>query len=177
LPLEEKRVARMGLAIVNEATCLPFAQKEACDLCVQECDAAGYRAIEYTQVGVEVDNAGQPIAGTGYAAPVVLADKCVGCGLCQTRCHVINVKDRHVLSASAIIVEAGEGKEDRMMTGSYLELRRDRNAANTIDPSTTPSDSPPQSLQASPSGDDPFGIGGGDLEIETPDAGNEESPF
>jgi ferredoxin len=170
LPLEEKRVARMGLAIVNEATCLPFAQKEACDLCVQECDAAGYHAIEYTQVGVEVDNAGQPIAGTGYAAPVVLADKCVGCGLCQTRCHVINVKDRHVLSASAIIVEAGEGKEDRMMTGSYLELRRDRDAANPIDPSTTPSDSPPQSLQAGPSGDDPFGIG-------TPETDNDESPF
>lgn len=127
LPLEEKRFARMGLAIVNEATCLPFAGKEACDLCVQECIAAGYDAIEYTQVGVEVDENGQPIEGTGFAAPVVLEDKCVGCGLCQTRCYAINVKERHVLPESAIIVEAGEGKEDRLMSGSYKELHEIRN--------------------------------------------------
>jgi NAD-dependent dihydropyrimidine dehydrogenase PreA subunit len=168
--LEEKRVARMGLAIVDEATCLPFAQKEACDLCVQECDAAGYHAIEYTQVGVEVDHAGQPIEGTGFAAPVVLADKCVGCGLCQTRCYVINVKDRHVLSASAIIVEAGAGKEDRMMSGSYVELRRGRDTADTLEPSTRPSDSPPQTPRVDASGDDPFGI-------LTPETESDESPF
>ncbi len=126
LPLDEKRHARMGLAIVNESTCLPFAGREACDLCVQECTAAGYDAIEYTQVGVQVDPQGHPIEGTGYAAPVVLEDKCVGCGLCQTRCFAINVKERHVLSESAIIVEAGEGKEDRLMSGSYKRLHQQR---------------------------------------------------
>jgi NAD-dependent dihydropyrimidine dehydrogenase PreA subunit len=123
LPLGEKKVARMGLAIVNETTCLPFAGREACDLCVQECDAAGYHAIEYTQVDTEVDDSGEPIAGTGYLAPVVLNDKCVGCGLCQTRCYAINVKEKALLSESAIIIEAGEGKEDRLITGSYIELR------------------------------------------------------
>ena len=124
LPLEEKKVARMGLAIVNESTCLPFAGREACQLCVDECDAAGYHAMEFTKVGTEVDETGTPIEGAGYLAPVVLADKCVGCGLCQTRCNVINVKEKHLLSESAIIVEAGDGKEDRLMTGSYIELRR-----------------------------------------------------
>ena len=34
----------MGLARVNEPTCLPFAQREACQLCVDECKAAGYDA-------------------------------------------------------------------------------------------------------------------------------------
>lgn len=126
LPIEEKRYARMGLAIVNEQTCLPFAAQEDCDLCVQECIAAGYRAIEYMQVGTEVDENGFPLAGTGRLAPVVLEDRCVGCGLCQTRCYAINVKERGVLSHSAIIIEAGEGKEDRIMTGSYRELRRGR---------------------------------------------------
>ena len=123
LPLEEKRVARMGLAVVNEQTCLPFAGREACDLCVQECNAAGYRAIEYRQVGTKTDVSGQPIVGSGYLAPVVLEDACVGCGLCQTRCHAINVKDRAVLAASAIVVQAGPGKEDRLMHGSYRQLR------------------------------------------------------
>jgi len=126
LPLEEKRVARMGLAIVNETTCLPFAEREACDLCVQECNAAGYNAIEYLHVGTQVDDFGAPIEGSGYLAPVVLADKCVGCGLCQTRCHAINVKSKGLLSKSAIIVEAGGDREDRLMEGSYRELREQR---------------------------------------------------
>lgn len=124
LPLEEKKVARMGLAIINETTCLPFADREACQLCVDECNAAGYEAIEFTNVHTRVDDDGTPIAGSGYLAPIVLADKCVGCGLCQTRCYAINVKEKHLLSKSAIIVEAGEGKEDRLMSGSYIALRQ-----------------------------------------------------
>ncbi|MFN3192559.1 MAG: 4Fe-4S binding protein [Aureliella sp.] len=169
LPLEEKRHARMGLAIVNESTCLPFAEKEACDLCVQECIAAGYDAIEYTQVGVETDENGRPIEGTGYAAPVVLADKCVGCGLCQTRCYAINVKERHVLGASAIIVEAGEGKEDRLMSGSYIELHSQR-----TQPLSSESPEPdPDELNGSDvdmdTNADPFGI--------SPEASDEDSPF
>ncbi len=123
LPLEEKRVARMGLAIVNERTCLPHAQTEACQMCIDECNAAGYEAIEFRRVGTRVDEQGMPVGGSGYLAPVLLDHKCVGCGLCQTRCNAINVKQRHVLTESAIIVEAGPGKEDRMATGSYLALR------------------------------------------------------
>ncbi|MCC9608639.1 4Fe-4S binding protein [Blastopirellula sp. JC732] len=176
LPLEEKRVARMGLAIVNQSTCLPLAGKEACDLCVQECIAAGYNAIEYTQVGVEVDDQGQPIEGTGFAAPIVLADKCVGCGLCQTRCNVINVKQRHVLSKSAIIVEAGEGKEDRLMSGSYLELRQQREAEESSREVTEENREPESTPKPAPAGDDPFGL---DAPEPTPPTSPsaEESPF
>jgi len=54
---------------------------------------------------------------------VVLADKCVGCGLCQTRCYAINVAEKKLLAESAIVIEAGDGKEDRLLTGSYLALR------------------------------------------------------
>jgi ferredoxin len=123
LPIEEKKAARMGLAIVNEQTCLPFDEREACQLCVDECINAGYNAIEFTQVGTEVDNEGRPVEGTGYLAPVVLAEKCVGCGLCQTRCYGVNVASKGLLSASAIVIEAGAGREDRLMTGSYQALR------------------------------------------------------
>ncbi|MCR9291686.1 MAG: 4Fe-4S binding protein [bacterium] len=183
LTLEEKRVARMGLAVVNESTCLPFADAEDCDLCVQECIAAGYEAIEYIQVGTEVDAQGQPIEGSGRLAPWVLADKCVGCGLCQTRCVAINVKEKHVLQRSAIIVEAGPGKEDRLMRGSYRELRQAENNAKAHVPTdrgpsetaTSPFSEPvesdiepmpesnpfqlqPESTERSESEDDPFGI-------------------
>ena len=53
----------------------------------------------------------------------MLADKCVGCGLCQTCCYGINVADKHLLTESAIIIAAGAGKENRVLTGSYIDLR------------------------------------------------------
>jgi ferredoxin len=104
LTLDEKRVTRMGLAVVERATCLPHAQREACQLCVDECAVAGYNAIEFTRVGTEVDDAGLPVEGSGFLAPVVLAEKCVGCGLCQTRCRAINGVQKRLLRASAIRV-------------------------------------------------------------------------
>lgn len=123
LPMEEKRVARMGLAILNEETCLPMAGREACQMCVDECTKAGYKAIEFARVHVKVDDRGEPVPESGFLAPVVLADKCVGCGLCQTRCNLINVKAKGLLKETAIRVEAGPGREDRMSSGSYVELR------------------------------------------------------
>jgi len=124
LPLIEKRSAKMGLAIINEKTCLPHAGKEACQMCVDECTIAGYNALEFVRVGIEVDKDGLPVEGTGFAAPVVLGDKCVGCGLCQSRCHHINVLEKGLLKESAIIIEAGPGKDDRIFSGSYVELRK-----------------------------------------------------
>ncbi len=126
LELEEKRVARMGLAVVNERTCLPYAGTEQCQLCVDECRMAGYEAIEFLLVNSEIDEQGRPLEGTGFLAPVVLEDKCVGCGLCQMRCHSINVKNNKTLAESAIRVVAGPGKEDRLLSGSYIELRQRR---------------------------------------------------
>jgi ferredoxin len=136
LPLEEKKVARMGLALVNQSTCLPYAGREACQLCVDECNAASYRAIEFIRVGTETDELGLPVEGSGFLAPLVRDDLCVGCGLCQTRCYGINVAEKGLLQRSAIIVEAGEGKEDRLMTGSYVAERNKRlaRAAEAAEP-------------------------------------------
>ncbi len=114
LPMEEKRRVRMGLAVVDEQTCLPFAQDEACQLCVDECVAAGYHAIEFRPVGTGVEkNESGEYVDTRLSAPYVVAEKCVGCGICQTRCLVVN-KGKGLLTESAIRVEAGEGKEDRV---------------------------------------------------------------
>ncbi len=174
LPMQEKRYARMGLAVVNESSCLPFAGEADCDLCVQDCNAAGYEAIEYTQVGVQVDENGQPIEGTGYAAPVVIGEKCVGCGLCQTRCYAINVKEQHLLSESAIIVETGPGKEDRLTSGSYKELYEQRQQSAQL---RTPAyserpqeDLDPLGIQGQPSESeaDPFGISAPTTDDESP---------
>ncbi|MCF7763864.1 MAG: 4Fe-4S binding protein [Verrucomicrobia bacterium] len=126
LPIEEKRFARMGLAIVNQETCLPLAGREACQLCVDECTAAGYHAIDFVRVHTLSDANNQPIPGSGFLAPVVQEDQCVGCGLCQMRCHSVNSKDKHLLTASAIVVKAGADREDRIRSGSYRERNNQR---------------------------------------------------
>ena len=122
----------MALAVVNLNTCLPFVgaelgssdKKYECQYCVDECTAAGYNAIEFMRVGTQVDEEGAPIEDSGYIAPVVLPELCVGCGLCQTRCFAMNVKKTDgLLKDTAILIEAGAGKEDRMMSGSYVALR------------------------------------------------------
>ena len=133
LEIAEKRAARMGLAVVNGETCLPFAGREACRMCVDECRMAGYDAIEFVRVGVETDADGKPIEDTGYLAPVVIAEKCVGCGLCQTRCTRINVKAKGLLAETAVRIEAGPGKEDRLTCGSYLALREAERKAREAD--------------------------------------------
>ena len=66
--------------MVDKLTCLPYAKHEPCQLCVDACRLAGYKAIEFVRVGTEMDVEGAPIADTGLLAPVVLAEKCVGCG-------------------------------------------------------------------------------------------------
>ena len=129
LPIEEKRAARMALAVVDETLCLPYAGSGQCRLCMEECKAAGYDAIEFVRVGGDMDDQGQPVPGSGLLAPVVLTDRCVGCGLCQMRCHGINVKQKHRLDQSAIRLVAGEGNEDRISSGSYIELQQARQDA------------------------------------------------
>lgn len=146
LPLDEKRVARMGLAVVDTAACLPYAGREACQLCVDECTAAGYRAIEFMRVGTQADSQGQPIEGTGFLAPVVRADRCVGCGLCQTRCRAINAAQKRLLARSAVTIVAGPGCEDRLMEGSYRALREEE-AVRRVERSSDADDYLPSFLQ------------------------------
>jgi len=124
LAMQEKRAAHIGLAVINRETCLPYIGFEGnCRMCADECAAAGYDAIDMHRINVALDTDGKPIEGSGNLVPVVDPAKCVGCGLCQTRCHKINVLAEKLLDEEAIRVEAGPGKEDRLMTGSYLALR------------------------------------------------------
>ena len=91
----------------------------------------------------------------GFVVEDDRADLCVGCGLCQTRCYGINVKEKGLLDASAIVIEAGEGKEDRLMTGSYVE-RRESSQANGN--AVTTEDSQPDLPATETPAEDPFGI-------------------
>ncbi len=116
LAIELKRKVHMGLARVVTDTCLPLREqsRQECELCYQECKQAGYAAIEMRWVQIPLDP--PPPEGmfseleleamSRIRAPVVDANQCVGCGICQYRCHMRNVVQEHLLDNSAIVVFA-----------------------------------------------------------------------
>ncbi|RPH32061.1 4Fe-4S binding protein, partial [bacterium] len=115
LSLQEKRRTPMGWAVINPKICLPHAGQRDCRLCFEECEAAGYHAIQMRQIKLAlgdippgVFSEAQLEAMGSIEAPVVDADACTGCGLCEYRCHTTYTKQTHVLSESAIRVVPGE---------------------------------------------------------------------
>jgi ferredoxin len=111
LTIEQKRKTAMGLAIVDTAICLPHAGTRECRLCFDECEAAGYHAIQMRPVRLEIGDlpqgafsADQIEEMSTILAPFVLADACTGCGLCEYRCHAALVKQQKLIPTTAIVV-------------------------------------------------------------------------
>ncbi len=98
LPMEEKRFAKIGTAVIDRARCIAWAQQKECLICDEACP---YNAIDFRVVADE--------CGTGKR-PFVEPVGCVGCGLCEQKCPVAG--------ESAIVVHA-DG-EMRLETGSYV---------------------------------------------------------
>ena len=118
LPIAAKRKTHMGLAVVNPKTCLPHSGRRDCQLCYDECRAAGYHAIEMREIRLEVGNVPEGVMSAAeldeasrILAPFVKPEACVGCGLCEYRCGVTWAKQQHLLDSSAIVVVAEN--EDR----------------------------------------------------------------
>ena len=76
LPLPAKRSLAIGLAHVDRSQCIAWRDREYCMVCHEYCP---YLAIEI----VERD---------GVNCPVVLADRCRGCGACQVNCPALPTK-------------------------------------------------------------------------------------
>jgi polyferredoxin len=82
LPLPEKRAQILGLAVIDTDRCLPWAQDTPCIVCQEMCPVAD-KAIELrgerliTRAGGRRDY---------LARPVVVADRCIGCGICEYKC-------------------------------------------------------------------------------------------
>jgi MauM/NapG family ferredoxin protein len=74
LPLEEKRWAKIGTAVVRPGFCLAWAEGRSCVVCEEVCP---YGAIACEQK-----------AGARVPVPVVRAERCFGCGYCEQHCPV-----------------------------------------------------------------------------------------
>ena len=108
LPVEEKRKTIIGLAIFDKNRCLPFARQEECMVCEEHCPTAE-KAIVFDEQLVEVGGQVRSLK-----IPRVLTDRCIGCGICETRCPLDG------LSAIRVINE--------------IESRRPESLTREIDP-------------------------------------------
>jgi ferredoxin len=109
LTLETKQKFHVGLARIDVLLCLPHRGDRDCQLCFDECEAAGYHAIEMRSIKLDV---GDIPAGAvapdemeqmaTIRAPFIVADACVGCGLCEYRCHTAWHRQQKCLPRSAI---------------------------------------------------------------------------
>ena len=99
LPLEEKRWAKLGTAVILRASCLAWAEDKRCVVCEEVCP---YGAIASVQA-----------AGARVAVPVVKAASCYGCGYCEQFCPV---------RVSAIVVQPLNAL--RLSSSNYRETGR-----------------------------------------------------
>ena len=105
MSIEEKRRTKMGLAAIDTTLCLPHRGERDCQLCYDECEAAGYHAIEMRAIKLKVGEvpvgvlSEEQIEEMGrISAPFVDGGKCVGCGLCEYRCHSAGVGQQKLLA-------------------------------------------------------------------------------
>jgi ferredoxin len=83
LPVEEKQRFVIGTAVVDKGRCIPWASHRTCLVCEEHCPT-GEKAII-----LEEGDATAPDGTTmRVKRPVVVAERCIGCGICQQKCPV-----------------------------------------------------------------------------------------
>jgi ferredoxin len=86
LSLEDKRQAVIGLAAVDRNRCLPWAYNTPCIVCEEMCPVPD-KAVKLQREQVD---------GIELQKPYVVADLCIGCGICEQHCPLAGEAAIHV---------------------------------------------------------------------------------
>lgn len=85
LSLEEKAKVKIGLAMIDKGRCLPYAHARPCIVCEEVCPTPK-KAIWFEKNTVR-DRNGREIT---LQQPRVDLELCIGCGICEAKCPVID---------------------------------------------------------------------------------------
>ena len=100
LAMDERIHVKIGTAVINKDRCMVWKQGERCPVC--------YRVCPSDAIGAKEEN--------GLQKPVVIANRCNGCGRCERDCPVKE-------PTAIYVVRSGEM---RLATGSYHQEARRR---------------------------------------------------
>ena len=84
LSLEDKRKAIIGHAYVDRSRCIPWVDGRDCIVCEEMCPPPD-KAIVLEDAEVRNFHTGELVT---VRRPVVIAERCIGCGICENRCPV-----------------------------------------------------------------------------------------
>jgi len=100
LPLEQKQKYVIGTAVFDKGRCLPWAFHTNCLVCEEHCPT-GEKAIVFEEQDA-VGRDGKPVR---VKLPVVVPERCIGCGICQQKCPVEG-------RAAVIVTPQGESRAE-----------------------------------------------------------------
>lgn len=93
LPLEEKVKVKIGLAMIDKGRCLPHAHATPCIVCEEVCPTPK-KAIWFDKAVVKTRDDKE----VAVQQPRVDLELCIGCGICETKCPVIDQPAIYVTS-------------------------------------------------------------------------------
>ena len=98
LGLEEKRRRVIGLAVLDRDRCLPWARSTPCIICQEMCPVPDKAIVLGPQRLIT-----RPDGSQDYLAkPRVVAELCIGCGICENKCPLPG-------TAAIVVVPAAAG--------------------------------------------------------------------
>lgn len=85
LSVEEKTMVKIGLAFIDKNRCLPYAHAKECIVCEEVCPTPK-KAIWFEEAVVRARGG----SVKRLKQPVVDLELCIGCGICEAKCPVVD---------------------------------------------------------------------------------------